>query len=92
MTGHPSRQGIGVAPDGDGRWQERALCRYVGSELFFPDKGESPRLAKTVCARCPVRAECLGYALTHGERHGVWGGTSEGERRRMAKARLREAG
>ena len=52
--------------------------------MFFPDKGESARPAKRVCAGCEVRAECLQEALDRGERFGVWGGLSERERRALA--------
>ena len=68
-----------------GGWRDLALCAEVDPELFFPDKGESSRSAKRVCAECEVRAECLQYALDHGERFGVWGGLSERERREVAR-------
>ena len=63
-----------------------ALCPQVDTDIFFPEKGESGREAKAVCARCEVRAECLAYALAHGERHGVWGGKGERARQRMRRA------
>ena len=62
-------------------WMDDALCIQSDPEAWFPDKGESPRLAKLVCSRCPVRADCLSYALTRRERFGVWGGLTERERR-----------
>jgi WhiB family redox-sensing transcriptional regulator len=46
--------------------------------------------ARRVCADCPVKTECLEYALANRIDHGVWGGTSERERRRILKARARE--
>lgn len=65
-------------------WMNGALCAQVDSELFFPEhQGKSPRAAKRICAVCPVQAECLEYALQHREQFGVWGGTTERERRRM---------
>ena len=66
-------------------WQDLALCAQTDPDSFFPEKGESPRPAKRVCAACEVRAECLQYALDHGERFGVWGGLSERERRALAR-------
>ena len=69
-------------------WQARAECRNVDPELMFPGRGESTRAAKAVCAICAVRTECLAYALDAGERFGVWGGTSERERRKMRNPRL----
>ncbi len=62
------------------------LCAQTDPELFFPEKGGSTRPAKAVCAGCPVRAQCLEHALAHDERYGVWGGTSERERRRLTHA------
>jgi WhiB family redox-sensing transcriptional regulator len=66
-------------------WQERALCAQTDPEAFFPEKGGSTREAKRVCLVCPVRAECLEYALEHDERFGIWGGLSERERRKLKK-------
>lgn len=67
-------------------WQERALCAQTDPEAFFPEKGGSTREAKRVCGSCEVRAECLGYALEHDERFGIWGGLSERERRRLKRS------
>ncbi len=66
-------------------WRDLALCAEVDPELFFPDKGESSRPAKRVCASCPVRAECLQDALDRHEQFGVWGGLTERERRVLAR-------
>jgi len=62
-------------------------CRGVDPDVFFPDRGESLEPAKAVCAQCAVRDECLEFALLAGERFGVWGGTSERERRRIRRDR-----
>ena len=66
-------------------WQERARCRDYDPEVFFPEKGGSSREAKRICSECPVRIECLNYALRRDERYGVWGGMSERERRRLKR-------
>lgn len=66
-------------------WYEHAECRGAPAAVFYPTQGESTAPAKAVCARCPVSVECLAWALDHGEKFGVWGGTSERERRRMRK-------
>ena len=68
-------------------WQREALCAQVDPDLWFPEKGGSAAEPKRTCLACSVRTECLDYALANGERHGVWGGKSERERRRL----LREA-
>ena len=62
-------------------------CRGLDPEIFFPDRGHSLRPAQKVCGGCIVADECLEYALANGERFGVWGGTSERERRRIRRAR-----
>lgn len=69
-------------------WQAEALCAQTDPEAFFPEKGGSTRDAKRVCQTCPVRTECLEYALANDERFGIWGGLSERERRKLK----REAG
>ena len=71
--------------EGEGSWQERALCAQTDPEAFFPEKGGSTREAKMVCVSCEVRAECLEYALANDERFGIWGGLSERERRKLKK-------
>lgn len=70
---------LGVEDDGD--WRNRALCAQANPDDFYPDKGESTRPGKSICERCPVRAECLAYGLE--ERYGIWGGLSERERRKL---------
>jgi len=72
---------------GDRGWQEQANCLGVDPDLFFPERGASTREAKSVCRSCEVRLECLEYALSHGEKFGIWGGLSERERRRVRRER-----
>jgi hypothetical protein len=67
-------------------WTTDALCAQVDPELFYPETGAPNRDAKRVCGGCNVRAECLAYAIAHRERFGVWGGTTERERRRLRRA------
>jgi WhiB family redox-sensing transcriptional regulator len=68
-------------------WTLDALCAQVlDDEIFFPPKGGSTREAKSICAQCPVKAECLAFALENGERFGIFGGLSERERRRLKGA------
>lgn len=71
-------------------WQDQALCDGMDPAIFFPERGESNARAKRICARCPVRGECLVTAIhdePHGkmERHGTAGGLSAAERDRWAK-------
>ena len=71
-------------------WAELAACQDEDPELFFPISQVGPGArqsaqAKAVCARCPVRADCLRYALDNGLDHGVFGGTTADERRRLVR-------
>src|ERR1700745_3338739 len=68
-------------------WQDYANCLGVDPDLFFPERGASTREAKEVCRGCVVREECLEYALSNGEKFGIWGGMSERERRRIRRQR-----
>jgi WhiB family redox-sensing transcriptional regulator len=71
----PGAFGVSAEPEEeDTGWQDRALCAQTDPEAFFPETGGSTREAKRVCGSCEVRAECLGYALDHDERFGIWGG------------------
>lgn len=71
------------------RWQDQALCEQRGlpMDVMFPSDPHGVKVAKQVCGDCPVRAACLEYALEHNEEFGVWGGTSENERRRIRTRR-----
>lgn len=65
-------------------WHSSAACRGHGNELFFPGRGEGSEPARAICASCPVRDECLAAGMnTH---QGIWGGTSERERRRLRRS------
>jgi WhiB family redox-sensing transcriptional regulator len=75
----PNLRGIVASPE----WMGEALCRQSDPELFYPDTGHNSRDARAVCVRCPVKAECLAYAIEHHERYGVWGGLSERQRRHL---------
>jgi WhiB family redox-sensing transcriptional regulator len=57
--------------------------------VFFPNEGDGVRRAQAICSSCPVRAECLAYALDNRILHGVWGGASERERVRLLRLRRR---
>ena len=65
----------------DERWRADSACNGVDPELFFPRKGEPADAAISVCGECPVRIDCLTWALCHGEKSGIWGGTAERTRR-----------
>ncbi len=80
-------------------WRAFGSCRTLATDLFFPigQTGEAEvkiARAKKVCVTCPVRQECLEFAVTTNQEYGVWGGQSEEERRiirREWRARVRAA-
>ena len=74
-------------------WRRRGACQDSSPDLFFPigttglalDQIEA---AQMVCAACPARAECLEFALATNQEAGIWGGTTEEERRKLRKVWL----
>lgn len=75
-------------------WRARAACAGYANDLFFPI-GEDPdeatiAKAKGICSVCPVATDCLEYALETNQRSGVWGGTSEKERKSLRRKWLAE--
>ena len=76
-------------------WQRRGRCRAVDSHVFFPppepehteERMARETRAKAICSTCAVRSDCLSWALAVREPHGVWGGTTESERRALLEAR-----
>jgi WhiB family redox-sensing transcriptional regulator len=68
-------------------WMAKGKCREISPSVFFPNDGVGVDVARRICAECPVKAPCLEYALVNRIDHGVWGGTSERERRRIARRR-----
>ena len=83
----------------DDEWRDHAACRDTNPDLFFPVGTTGPAIeqieqAKAVCRTCPSQAPCLEFALATNQDSGVWGGTSEEERRKLRKqwlARQRRA-
>lgn len=66
-------------------WRDQANCRGIDTNLFFPEVGEVSADAKTACRGCVVREQCLDFALVNKERFGIWGGTSERQRKKMRR-------
>jgi WhiB family transcriptional regulator, redox-sensing transcriptional regulator len=79
----------------DDAWQVKAACRGPQALVFFPpstferkdEKLDRERRAKAICATCAVKQPCLDYALRIREPHGIWGGLSESERKRVLEKR-----
>jgi WhiB family redox-sensing transcriptional regulator len=85
-----------TASDIHSGWWSQAACQSADRELFFPiselaASGRSIAEAKAVCGRCRVRAQCLAHAMGSGPVQGIWGGTTEKERRLMRSRRRKQA-
>ena len=72
-------------------WRDDAACKGLDTTLFHPERGANVKRAKQVCQGCSVVGECLAYALVNYEKHGIWGGMSERQRRDL-RAKLTRAG
>jgi WhiB family redox-sensing transcriptional regulator len=72
-------------------WMREGNCTSNGEgafvSWFFPEVGGSGLPAKAICRGCQVSNQCLDYALRHRIREGIWGGTSERERRKILRDR-----
>jgi len=66
-------------------WAVFAACRDEKSMVFFPQTKDEEKRALSICATCPVIEDCLGHALETNERYGVWGGTTEKQRRKLSR-------
>jgi len=77
----------------DNDWRQLAACRSTEPDLFFPIGTTGPAVdqidaAKRVCGGCDAMEPCLDFALATNQESGVWGGTSEEERRKLRKVWL----
>lgn len=73
-------------------WRSAGACLSADPDLFFPIaigrvEERQVALARRICAACPVKQECLDFAMRSGEAHGIWGGTTPDERIRARRAR-----
>ena len=72
-------------------WARDAACKDLEEEktdaIFFPPRGGKGNAGRALCISCPVAAECLEFALSEHEASGIWGGTSEKERRVLRRER-----
>lgn len=80
-------------PDPDLSWRKLASCRDTSPELFFPigttgQAIDQIEAAKVVCTGCPGRVDCLEFALRTNQDSGVWGATSEEDRRHLRRTYL----
>lgn len=80
---------VGLGEPSDG-WQAKAACADLDTDLFFVGPLEQPTAAKKVCTGCPVRTDCLTYALRTHQDYGVWGGLTPDERKSLRRRYQRQ--
>lgn len=71
----------------DTSWMSHGNCAHRDPSMFFPSDGVGVEIARRACDGCPVKVQCLEYAIAERIDHGVWGGCSERERRRIIRSR-----
>lgn len=71
-----------------GEWHGRGLCIGEAPDAFFPSYGDPGKEAQRICGICPVRDDCLKYAIEADE-HGIWGGLDQDERRNLRRRQRR---
>lgn len=91
MTLRRRQPGFLVPSDPEAAWRRAAKCRFADPATFFPvgegdSTAEAVTAAKALCRTCTVREECLQFALETKQVDGIWGGTTEDERRRLRRA------
>jgi len=77
----------------DTTWRDQAGCRFERLEMFFPAGTtgiaiEEIGAAKSICQSCLVQDRCLRFAFETNQEDGIWGGTTEAERRKLRRAWL----
>ena len=88
MTRQHAYHGAGILLDRAGDWRDAAACRHHDPEMWFPHESAPAKPAKDICNdQCPVRVECLQFALDQRIGHGIWGGLGTTERDKLRKAK-----
>ena len=67
-------------------------CQVSDPDAWFTDEDDnwqSYRQAKALCGMCPVKKECLIYAVVAIEPFGIWGGLSPAERKTLRSKQAR---
>lgn len=73
-------------------WFVLGECNGLSVRWFFPERGESITEVRKVCKRCVIKTDCLEFAMDNDIQHGIWGGTSERERRSIRRRRKMQNG
>ena len=78
---------LGMPRSRDTDWHLDAVCATTDPELWFPNDGDrhAARRARELCATCPVAQQCLEFALSNGEKHGIWAGLNSDQLARLRR-------
>lgn len=87
MTRQHIHHGAEILLDRGDDWRDQAACQGHDPELWFPHESETGQPAKQICGTCPVREQCLTWAIDHKQDYGIWGGLNHNQRKRLAKER-----
>lgn len=87
MTVHPLSLSMVDRPP---HWSDDAACREIDTDVFFAADQVTQRLALRICGGCEVASACRDHAMREKQLHGVWGGTTEQERRRVLRRQRRQ--
>jgi WhiB family transcriptional regulator, redox-sensing transcriptional regulator len=85
LTGYSRRTSASLGLRPHMSWEESARCGQYDPEIFFDPTARAERRAKSICAQCPVRLDCLECALSVRAEFGVWGGLNGQERRSLLR-------
>jgi WhiB family transcriptional regulator, redox-sensing transcriptional regulator len=87
----PERTFAPLAPLADDlEWQLKGSCRgLLDDATFFPERQSAAGRGKRICAECPIKGQCLDWAMAHGEPWGTWGGLTEWERAKLLNMKRR---
>ncbi len=75
-------------------WRAAGACLAADPDLFFPvavgaAASQETSRALLICDSCPVKRQCLEFAIRNGEASGIWGGTTPEERIHVLRGRNR---
>lgn len=74
-------------------WMKLGQCRDLATDVFFADACDAAataKVAQAICSICPVKAECLDYAIRHGCEYGIWGGVTAYARKDLRREFVKE--
>jgi|HubBroStandDraft_1064217.scaffolds.fasta_scaffold971353_1 WhiB family redox-sensing transcriptional regulator len=77
-------------------WRSQGACLHADPDVFFPISAAGAsapqiRMARAICAGCVVRVACTDFAVEHRDVQGIWGGTTDDERKKLRRSRTRAA-